>query len=392
MRPDLSVAVIELVGGHGGMNLYDTGLCRGLLAAGANVSLYTCDETTDPKIPGLYFCPAYKRIYGKSNRLLRALRLILGSFSAVRSATKRHEKIVHFHIFQSGPSELFIILLAKLWRRKVVITVHDVESLATTTSRGATLIKIVHRLADHIIVHNGTSKNELLKFIKWKHPKVSVIPHGNYLASILNIPSANDAKHSLDINETKKVILFFGQIKDAKGLDLLIKAMPEVIRNIPEAMLVIAGRPWKTDFSKYDALIEKLDLRNTCRLTIGYVADDKVAQYYTAADVVVLPYRRIYQSGVLLLAMSYGKAVVASDIPAMVEIVSDGDNGYLFARESSEALARTLVSLLGNDHERTKVGSRARDYVQFHHDWSQIGIMTAELYRALLSRPQDTIS
>src|ERR1035438_6572801 len=73
---EISVAIIEPVGGHGGAHYYDFGLCRGLLVAGCRVSLYTCDETADPAIPGLCFHPFYQRIYGQGNRWLRGLRFV----------------------------------------------------------------------------------------------------------------------------------------------------------------------------------------------------------------------------------------------------------------------------------------------------------------------------
>ena len=184
------------------------------------------------------------------------------------------------------------------------------------------------------------------------------------------------------------MILFFGQIKEVKGIDLLIEALPAIASEVPEALLVIAGRPWKTDFSRYATLIDTMGVRDRCLVHLEYVPDDQVPLYYAAADVVVLPYRRIYQSGVILLAMSYGKVVVASDLPGMREVVVDRENGYLFARESKDALAKTLVRALQGQRERAEIEARALQYVRRSHDWNQIGVKTVQLYRDLLSRPE----
>jgi glycosyltransferase involved in cell wall biosynthesis len=338
----------------------------------------------DPKIPGLRFCTPYKRIFGRKNRWISGLRYLIGSLGAAWSAVRRGETIVHFHIYGGVALELCNILLAKLFGRTIVLTVHDVESLARP-AMGRGTIGRVFGLASRFIVHNETSREELIERLGIDARKISVIPHGNYLEMTRHVPSPTEARRALGIGETKKVILFFGQIKEVKGIDLLIESLPAIVSEVPEALLVIAGRPWKTDFSRYAALIDTMGVRDKCLVHLEYVPDDRVPQYYAAADVVVLPYRRIYQSGVILLAMSYGKVVVASDLPGMREVVADGENGYLFSRESKDALAKTLVKALQGHRERAEIEARALEYVRRCHDWNQIGVQTVQLYRDLLS-------
>jgi len=382
----ISVAVVEPVGGHGGMNPYDAGLCGGLLQAGAHVSLYTCDETVDPRIPGLRFCAVYKGIYGRRAAWLRGLRYLAGSLAMLSSAIVRGETIVHLHVFQGVAPELAQILLAKLCLRRLVITVHDVESLAQPAAFGPGAIGRVYGLAGRLIVHNETCKRELIERLAIDRSKIAVVPHGNYLETVRDVPSQQVAKTALGIESAKKVILFFGQIKEAKGLDLLIEALPEVVRDVPEAMLLVAGRPWKDDFARYSLWMDKMGVRSRCQLHIGYIPDDQVPLYYSAADVVVLPYRRIYQSGVILQAMSYGKAVVASDLAGMREVVVDGENGYLFEQGSKDALAGVLIKALREDREREEVAVRGLEHVRHHHGWREIGKRTIEVYRTLMAR------
>ncbi len=179
------------------------------------------------------------------------------------------------------------------------------------------------------------------------------------------------------------MILFFGQIKEVKGLDVLIEAMPEILREHPGTLLVVAGKVWKDDFRQYQARIEELGISANCVLHIRYVPDSEVKNYYAAADVVALPYRRIYQSGVLLMAMSYGKPAIASDIAGMTEVVSDGVNGYIFPSGNSTALAAKLSDALSNPEELRLVGERALMHVREHNDWIRIGHMTADFYRSV---------
>lgn len=380
---DISIAMIEPVGGHGGAHYYDFGLARGLLAAGCRVSLYTCDETADPQIPGLGFYPFYRGIYGCGSRWTRMIRFIRGSVTVLSNTVTRREAICHYQVFNDLLPELVVIALAKLLRRKIVLTVHDVSSLAGPVTWKRRMTGWVYRRADGVIVHNTVSMREL-ESLGLPSRMIRVIVHGHYLDSVRKMPPAAEARRALGIDPGVKVVLFFGQIKDVKGLDLLIGALREVAHAVPNVVLLIAGRPWKTDFARYDALIETAGVRSRCLLHIRFIPDDDVSTYYAAADVVALPYRRIYQSGVLMMAMTYGRAVVVSDLPGMTEIVSDGTNGYVFSLASTGSLAKTLIRALRNDDERGEIAARSLEYVRREHDWNQIGALTVQLFRTVL--------
>ncbi len=127
-----------------------------------------------------------------------------------------------------------------------------------------------------------------------------------------------------------------------------------------------------------------LGISNQCTFHTRFIPDSEVAYYYAAADVVVLPYRRIYQSGVLLMAMSYGKPVVVSDIEGMTEVVADDYNGYVFPAGDAEALADKLIEVMADPEGSCQVGARAFSHMQEHHDWNAIGEMTAACYRSVL--------
>jgi len=384
VEQDVSIAMIEPVGGHGGAHYYDFGLARGLLAAGCRVSLYTCDETADPKIAGLGFFPFYRGIYGRDSRFVRMIRFLRGSLFVFKNAIFHRERICHYQVFNDLIPELVIITLAKLLRRKLVLTVHDVSSLAGPVTWKRRLTGWIYRSTDVVIAHNRVSLREL-ESIGVPSQMIRVIVHGHYLDSVHKRPPEAEARKALGIDPQAKVVLFFGQIKDVKGLDLLIEALPAVSREVRDVVLLIAGRPWKSDFARYDSLIDATGVRSRCHLHIDFIPDDDVANYYAAADVVALPYRRIYQSGVLMMAMTYGRAVVASDLPGMTEIVTDGMNGYVFSLGVKNSLARTLIRALQDNQERVEIGLRALEYVRRKHDWNDIGDVTAHLFRKLLA-------
>ena len=381
-RDVLRAAIVEPVGGHGGMDYYDFGLCKGLSEAGVDVTLYTCDETSwrseafKTEIP-------YRDVFGKAPAWLRGIRHLRGSVRALLGARLGGTRLSHFHFFHVGPLELFSVLLARSLGMKVVVTAHDVQPFVESLSV-PWMAAGAYRMSTRVISQSRTAEEELATLLGVPGTRIDVIPHGSYLPFISEVPTQEAARARLGLPEGAKVLLFFGQVKEVKGLDLLVRAMPQVLREHPEAVLLVAGRVWKDDFRRYRKQIEALGISENCVLHIRFIPDADVAAYYTAADVVVLPYRRIYQSGVLLMAMSYGKPVVASDLPGMTEVVSHGANGYLFAAGDVGSLAGTLVDVLGDTGGLRRVGERALLHVQEHHDWGRIGASTAACYRSTL--------
>lgn len=340
-NPPLRVAVIEPVGGHGGMDYYDFGLCGGLAAAGLDVTLFTCDETRLPVDARFRVRHTYAGIYGKAPAWRRGLRYLKGTLAALCAARWEGRRICHFHLFHVGPLQAFNVAMAKLFMLRVAITAHDVESFVERLEVPV-LSRWVYRQAAMVIAHNEVSRQELIDRIELPAERVVVVPHGNYLHALHPLPPVEEARKALHIPQSAKVLLFFGQIKEVKGLDLLLEAMPDVLQSHPEVFLLIAGRPWKSDFGVYEAMIDRLGIRNHCLAHIRYIADEEVPFFYAAADLVVLPYRAIYQSGVLLMAMSYKKAVLVSDLPGMTEIVEDKVTGYVFRKNDFVDLAGKL--------------------------------------------------
>ena len=379
--PPCSVAIIEPVGGHGGMNYYDFGLCRGLVAAGVTPTLYTCDATE--VVPGLPFevKAEYRGVFGRDPSWQRGLRYLRGSLRALIGARIAGNRLAHFHVFQVSVLELFNVVLAKLLLMRVVITAHDVEAFRGEWS---SLKSWVYGVADCVIAHNLVSHRELVQVLGIPERKIHVIPHGNYFGDLAHLPPADSARDKLGLPLDAQVLLFFGQIKEVKGLDLLLDALAVVKVTVPKVLLVIAGKMWGQDFARYQAQIDRLGLAGHCVAHIRYIADDEVAAYYAAADLVVLPYRKIYQSGVILMAMSYGKPVLASNLEGMAEVIDDGATGFLFRTEDTADLAKQLLSVLADRAGMQRVAANGLALMRDAYAWERIGRLTAECYAAAL--------
>ena len=147
-----------------------------------------------------------------------------------------------------------------------------------------------------------------------------------------------------------RYILFFGQIKKIKNLALLIKSMKYVSQQIEDVRLIIAGKVWKDNFENYDKLIDKLNLNNFIIPRIEFIDNNEVQDYFNVSEFTILPYKRIYNSGVLIRSFSHKTSVIASNIPLFKELINKS-TGYLFEENDEISLSKKIVKAL-NDNDK----------------------------------------
>ena len=386
LAPDVKirVAVIEPVGGHGGMNFYDFSLCQGIVKAGAGATLFTCDKTVVNGNEGFPVKRPYRGIYGKSRAWVRGLRFLSGSLRALPAARWSGHRVAHFHFFHVGPLELFNVLLARCLGMRVVITAHDVEAFKEGLSVPL-FVRWVYRAAQRVIAHSQVAKRELVQELGIAEDKIDVIFHGNYLASVPPNITREAAKAHFGIAPDKRVLVFFGQIKDVKGLDVLLQGFALARETDKSLHLLIGGRVWKTDFSKYAQIIDSHGLALHCSLHIRYIPDAEVPYFYRCADLVVLPHLRIYQSGVVLLAMSYGSPVLVSDIAGMLEAISDERTGFVFRSRDPAHLAQRIGEIFSAPDHCADVAQAGLRMVTVRNDWSRLAEQSLACYRRALN-------
>lgn len=375
----MRIAVVEPVGGHSGMDYYDFGLCKGLTQANIEVTLYTCDETILPSHPTFTIKKTFRKIYGADPAWKRGLRYVRGILSTLMDAKRNKTKLVHYHYFHIGLLEFFNVFCSKLFRFKVVLTMHDVEPFVAKLTNPF-LTTYVYRMADGIIAHSHIGHQELQTYLANTSTPLSYVPMGNFFHAIATKIPKNEACNALNIPRANHILLFFGQIKEVKGLDILLEAMPFVISQNPNTTLVIAGREWKDDFNKYQDIISKHHLESHCRLFIRFIQNSEVPLFYGAADLVVLPYKQIYQSAVLLMAMAYRKPVVASDLAGMAEIIKDGETGFLFSQGDPNELGAKINMILANEPIVEQVLQNASYLMETEYSWKRVGQLTANFF------------
>jgi D-inositol-3-phosphate glycosyltransferase len=381
----VKVLYVEPVGGHRGMHYYDFALCRALVQHGVQPTLVTCDETQPDADATFAIERAFVRIYGSRPAWQRGLNYARGLLWVLSRTPYRHGRIVHLHYFHVPLLDLLFVWALKRRGFAVAVTAHDVVPFDAKPSDLPALGRI-YRLADRVIVHTVASKEELTSSFGVRPDKAKVVHQGPYpdFAGAAAQRSLDEARLLLGLPMRDRVILFFGQIKRVKGLDTLIRSFDKVLGAWPNARLVIAGPVWKDDYKVYADLIETLQLGDRVVTRLGYIPDDQVPAYFQAADVVALPYRKVYQSAVLFMAHSFARPVVATAVGGLAEVIQDGETGWLVSPEDEDALAAALCKVLADASAAERVGLRGRRWVLQHYSWSGIARQVADVYDALV--------
>lgn len=277
-------------------------------------------------------------------------------------------------------------------RKKVVLTAHNVNT-AKRDARDSWLnritLKAQYRWADHIFVHTEKMKDELTREFGVSAQRASVIPFGiNNSVPNTSLASA-EAKRRLGVGRGEKVILFFGAIRPYKGLEYLVQAFGRVAQKHPDYRLVIAGERKKGSEDYLDAIladIEKQPWRQAVIQRIEFVPDEETEIYFKAADVLVLPYAEIFQSGVLFLSYSFGLPVIATDVGSFRTDIAEGENGFVCQARNATDMAATLARYFASDLYRSLETRRVdiREAANANNSWDVVAEKTRGVYAQLL--------
>ncbi|MFA6151650.1 MAG: glycosyltransferase family 4 protein [Chitinophagaceae bacterium] len=333
------IAIVDHVGAKAGMDYYTLLLAKGLTSYVETVGIFSNFSTQDSRIR---FYPIF--IQHASSYIKKICNHFFAFLHATIICRKESYNKVIVHLFSYGLKEIYALGVLKMAGLEIIAIVHDVESFAGKDKPLFQKI-IFNHLADKLMLHNQFSSDVLTEKYNNKSvkAKVKIIPHGNFH----DLPSKKldkvEARKRLSISSNFIYLLFFGQIKEVKGLEILIKSLPYLPNNVK---LIIAGKPWKSDFQAYQKIINNLGLNDRIETQIGFVEDIQRDLLFRACDIIVLPYKQIFQSGVLLMAFSYKLPVVASNLKPMKELIRHGETGFLFDSENEISLANTVSAAI----------------------------------------------
>jgi glycosyltransferase involved in cell wall biosynthesis len=232
-------------------------------------------------------------------------------------------------------------------------------------------------------------KQELVSVFGMSGDAVSVIPYGYNNAVPETALTTAEARLQLGLGGSDRVVLFFGAIAPYKGLDVLVEAFRRLVSKNPAYRLVVAGQP-KGGCGGYLQGVQRA-VAEQCApgqvlQKVGYIPDCEMEVYFKAADVLVLPYRAIYQSGILFLAYRFGLPVVASDVGSFGEDIRNAGAGLVCQPENPEALKESIEQYFRSDLflSLDATRRRIREYARTQHSWERAGRMTAEVYQRMV--------
>ncbi len=389
------IEVSLLTGGSDRPYVY--GLTGALSSKGAELELIGSDELDDPEIhsrPGTKFLNLrgdQRFDVGFARKMSR-----IASYYAklMRYAATAKPRI--FHILWNSRFETFdrtlLMLYYKLLRKKIVITAHNVN-IATRDGKDSLLNRLTlwiqYHLSDGIFVHTEKMKGQLVEQFGVKESQVTVIPFGINNSVPNTDLTQSEARKQLEVRSTEKAILFFGRIKPYKGLEHLIAAFHRLPRTNEYRLLVVGSFDPFND-PTYNAAIDQAirdDVREGRALfKMEFVPDKDIEIYFKAADVLVLPYTDIYQSGVLVLGYSFGVPVLVSDVGSLKEHIVEGQTGFSFKPADPADLAKAIDRYFGShlykhlDLRRSAIQEFARE----RYSWDVVADITMDTYARLL--------
>jgi phosphatidylinositol alpha-mannosyltransferase len=207
----------------------------------------------------------------------------------------------------------------------------------------------------------------------------TVIPNGVDIERFSSAGAAEGAANLLPGYDGRFNILFVGRLEPRKGAKYLLRAMPDIVREVPDARLVVVGSGLLAGYYR-SHLPEGMEDRV---LFAGRVSGEELARHYASADVFCSPATGGESFGIVLIeAMAAGTAVVASDIAGYRDVVKDGETGLLTGRADSRSIARAIVKLARDDELRRRLVASARREV-LQYSWDRVTRRIVEVYESV---------
>ncbi len=203
------------------------------------------------------------------------------------------------------------------------------------------LAKMVLRQGDSFIVQSGKDGEDLKTILPDAVYEQTV--HPTYNAFKFEEMSKEEGRRRLNIAPDRKLLLFFGFVREYKGLKYILEAMPRIAEKQKNISLLIVG-----DFGSqenkgfYEKIIEKNGINDYVEIYDGYIPDKEIEKFFAACDLVVLPYESATQSGIVQIAYGFEKPVVVTNVGGLPDVVNDGRTGYIVEPGNPKALAEAV--------------------------------------------------
>jgi D-inositol-3-phosphate glycosyltransferase len=379
---------------------YALALAMGLASDGVSVDVVGSDEVDSPELhttANLRFLNLRGSRGNKYSFAHRVIRVLIYYAKLIRYISGASPKILH--ILWNNELEIvdrtFLMLWYKVFGKKTALTAHNVNRARRDCKDSwinrATL-RLQYRLCDQIFVHTAKMKSELCQEFGVGETVVTVIPYPLNCAVPNTELTPCEAKRRLGLRSEERAILFFGKIRPYKGVELLLDAFrliaPDEQANY---RLILAGEPKKGSEDYLRRIQESVNrdfFGNQVLLKAQFIPDEDMELYFKAADVLVLPYKEIFQSGILFVAYRFGLPTIATDVGSFREDIIEGRTGFICRAADPGDLAQAVETYFASDLYRNLNVRRYEliDYANATHSWSAVAKVTRSAYARMLER------
>jgi glycosyltransferase involved in cell wall biosynthesis len=379
---------------------YVFGLATALAANNISTDVIGSDDLDFPELhnsPNLHFLNFRGGQNPKAPFAKKLSDLLVYYITLMRYVAFSSPKILH--ILWNNKFEVFdrtiLMLYYKALGKKVAFTAHNVNQAkrdAKDSWLNRVTLKIQYGLCDHVFVHTQKMKEEVCGDFALDERAVTVIPFpiNNALPDTKLTPA--EAKRRLGLRDDERAILFFGRVRPYKGLEYLLDALRLLVaKGEANYRLIVAGEPIKgceEYVREIHRSVGKDFEQGQVMLRMQFIPDEDVEMYLKAADILVLPYKEIFQSGVLFLAYAFGLPVVATDVGSFREEIVEGRTGFLCKPGDPAEMARAIERYFASDlFANLSIRRREiKDYANTNHSWNTLADLTRNAYAKMLER------
>ena len=241
-----------------------------------------------------------------------------------------------------GPALGVIARLVRRWTGAGVIFV--AENVVSHENRFVDrfLTRFALSAADYFLVLSGVVASRIQSLFPGVPMRQAALPiYGCYRSEEPRGDGKRQASLKEELHLNRPVVLFFGYVREYKGLRYLLEAMPTVLKRLDVELLIVGE--FYDDRERYERMIDTLGIRERVTVIAEHVPDEAVGRYFSAADLVVLPYVSATQSGITQIDYAFGLPVVSTDVGGLPEVVADGETGYIVSAGDSQALALAIA-------------------------------------------------
>lgn len=378
---------------------YNIALCDALVKAGCQVRYIASHYLYDNNLPFtenfetdyLYFrglnWPELVK-YPRLRRLLRGVSYPVDHWRLLRQIQRTPPDLLHIQWSRLPRLDRWFVQQVHTLGVPIVHTIHDVIPNFAPDASVAPLAKVYSEV-DRLILHTQANRRDFLQAYPSIDPGlIRVIP----LISAPNTAVPSDATReqarvALGLPPDVPVLLFFGSVRQYKGVDILLSAFRQAVVVRPDLHLIIAGQP---DTSDDNALLESAKDQQHVHVYNGYIAYEDIWQFYLAADTVLFPYRSITQSAALISAMEFGRAVIVSDVGGLPETVEG--NGWVVPPEDVDALSGAILAAASDRDRLREMGECSLTLIRKKYTGAAIAEVTVKVYSEIVEmRPEGRI-